>query len=1135
MSTIDLTRQISDYRKHYAGVRHQQGRVLTDDDFNEAAVIDAEELRRTRIHTIGAYASPDLGFLPKSFSVVGGKVDFQISAGELYLGGLRLAMDEDERFLEQKDWLDFDPATDAPDAPATAVVRTDLVAIECWQQPVTFTEDGELFEVALGGPDSTTRWRTMRRVRLFPGVTGADCTEAWASILASQPQLGTIAPDLELVTAATLTVDFTAPASPGDLCSPPTAGGYLGADNQSIRVQMVDATHYTWGFDNGGAVYRATVSIKNGQKILVTMLTPPRDAVHWPLAGQVVEVLPWAAYLPNGEKIAALDGHLCKVAVSYDPDAMTFEIDVPLPPGFDLWSARSDKNAFFDGSDFVYLKIWNRGDDLASPAKIPIANGNLGNTGLTVTFNGGPLRANDHWIVAARPAAPDTISPWRLRAPGSGPPNGIRRYLAPLGLIQWTGVGGNSASGVLIDDCRPPFLPLTRIRGCCTITVGDGIQSFGMYPTIQAAVDALPPSGGSVCVLPGTYREALRIEGRQNVTVHGCGPRSRIVSPEEAGAKSTAVSVLGSKDICIEGLALEGGNGPVVSFDDSGAVRLADCLVQFRDVRRPFSPWTAVYVRATAGEIENNIIERLPEPEPRIFHKIAAPLRALESHAARGGIQLAGGCRHIRVRGNVIVGGRGNGITLGSIRAIDVRDPGGRDIPDVDIDDPCFPCAPNDSSTPPDEDGVRYESGGDLYDIEIDDNVIARHGANGIGVVRFFGITNGALDLVSVHGLTITDNHIHHCLRVPIATPKAAAMLFLGYGGISLAFASELRIDNNNIAYNGVDWLDPVCGIFILAADGLRIEHNLIRANGPPGREPITSARPGLRAGIHVWLALTLDLDYPEKYREAGMIRAAARRVGPGVDQIRIHGNLVEQPLGRALFMLGAGGMHVTDNRLVSEGVAPVVDNAARTVLIGNFGLSREWTIGTLMALLVLILQARFDDLQLDACEVAMDGKYSRPLTAPLPTGKLAFNDNQVSFLMEDAPRGFDVSSVLLFSTDDIGACDNQLEYHAGIRIALTNLLAIGLTVRTNDNRMAESWRHALLSLLSYGLLNTAADNQSTHCIKVNGMKTAVSHNLILGELFCPNFCSRRETINANVARGAVGAFDSANLSGGHQ
>ena len=41
MSSIDLSRQVDESLKHYAGVRMQQGRVLTDDDFNAAASLDA--------------------------------------------------------------------------------------------------------------------------------------------------------------------------------------------------------------------------------------------------------------------------------------------------------------------------------------------------------------------------------------------------------------------------------------------------------------------------------------------------------------------------------------------------------------------------------------------------------------------------------------------------------------------------------------------------------------------------------------------------------------------------------------------------------------------------------------------------------------------------------------------------------------------------------------------------------------------------------------------------------------------------------------------------------------------------------------------------------------------------------------
>lgn len=1124
MSTIDLSRQLGDQHKHYAGVRHQQGRVLTDDDFNEAASLDAEELRRTRIHSIGAYGAPGTGFLPKGFGASGGKVDFLLSAGELYLGGLRLEMNGEEHFLEQKDWLNFDKST-APAAPANGATRTDLIWIEAWQQPITAIEDSELFEVALGGPDTSVRWRTMRRVHVLEGVTGSACPDAWATALGGFTAMGSLSDEFEMATQATLTVDFTTPPAGGDLCTPPSSGGYLGAENQAIRVQMVDATHYTWGFDNAAPLYRVRVSNKGGQKVLVTMQTLPRDAAHWPLKGQVVELLPWAAALPNGERVAETAGHLCKVAVSYDPDQQTFEIDVPLPAGWDLWKGRSDRADFNDASDpadeFLYLRVWNRGDDLASPAAIPVATSALGNTGLKVAFNGTPLRPDDHWIIAARPAAPSAIVPWQLTLPSGAAPNGIRRFRAPLGLVEWTGTGSGNVSGTLIDDCRPPFLPLTRIRGCCTHTVGDGIESFGMFSKVQDAIDALPPSGGAVCVLPGVFREAVKIEGLVNVTLHGCGPRSRIVAPDVKDKDSVAVTVSDSRDVAVESLALEGGVAPVVVIDRASAVRIADCLVQFRDEREAFSPWTAVHAHGRGIEIEDNIIEPLPDQLDRIFCKTVALLRAEDATAARGGIQLAGGCRNVLIRGNVIAGGMGNGITLGSILRIDDNDPGGQDIPDIDVEDPCAPCDPTDSGVPPDNgDGpVRYESAGDLYAIEIADNVISRQGANGIAVVRFFGLGKNGLPLVTTHGLRITGNCITQCLRHDIATPQSAMVLFLGYGGISLAFATDLEIEGNLIADNGRDWLDPVCGIFALAVDGLRIERNIIRGNGPPSTEPAESAKPGIRAGIHVWLALTLGIANTAKHELA--THTASQRPLSGTGQVRIHGNQVEQPLGRALFMLGAGPMHVTDNRFASQGLSTKATDAfARTVLIADFGISREWTIGLLLAFVLLILEKMGKDLSVDACTMARLSVLTKGIQPRLPTGKLSFGDNQISFQMPDAPQGFDLSSAFLFALDDIGACDNQFEYHVQKRIAIADLMAIGLSVRTSDNRLAETWGRAFKSILSYGLLDTAADNQSTHCLSINGLRTAAHHNLILAEAFCEGICGD-DKLNSHLASGA--------------
>lgn len=1129
MSTIDLSRHATDLRKHYAGVRMQQGRVLTDDDFNEAAILDAEELRRTRVHAIGAYGTPDAGFLPVNFGVVGGRLDFTLSNGHLYLGGLRLEMSSQDRFLLQKDWLNFNVAT-APPPPPDGQSRNDLVWIEAWQQPVTAVEDSELFEVALGGPDTSTRWRTMRRVHVAQGVVDSECADAWAGVSAGFAGLGVLNADMELATTARLTVGFTAPPATGDLCAPPQAGGYLGAENQAIRVQMVDATHYTWGFDNAAPLYRVQLSADNGQLVRLTLLNQPKDAVHWPLRDQVVELLPWSAALANGERVAEVAGHLCKVAVSYNPDDQTMQIDTPVPAGFGTqWQARSDQAEFFDGTaeqNFFYLRVWNRGDDLASPASIPIATAALGNTGLQVTFGGGPLRAADHWIIAARPAAPDVVVPWVLELAGGAAPHGRRRYRAPLALIRWTTTGGVT-TGAVLHDCRPPFLPLTRIRNCCSVTVGDGNQSFGMFSSVQAAIDSLPASGGTVCILPGRYEESVRVQARRNVTLHGCGPRSRIAAPVAEGPGSTALRILDSTDVAVESLALEGGTGAVVEVWRSAVVRIADNLIQARDRREIFSPWTAVFVHGEMIEVEDNIVEPLPDDLHRVFHKVAAAERGLQAHSARGGIQLAGGCEQVRVAGNVIVGGAGNGITLGSIRRFDERDPGGIDLPDIDVDDPCAPCDPADSGTPTDPDGrVRYESAGDLYDIDIDDNVITRHGANGIAVVRFFGFSRAnGLPLVTVHGLRIAHNRITRCLRRAVARAPSVTKLFLGYGGISLAFVTELEIETNVIARNGRDWLSPVCGVFVLAADGLRIEHNLIRANGERNAEPVDAAQPGIRAGVHVWLALSLQAGAP-----TGKVTAAAAqsdRLRAGVDQLRVHGNRIEQPLGRALCMLGAGAMHVTDNRLVSEGTgAPATDPIASTVLLANFGLSKEWTTGLLatMAYLVyvtLFVKTTTGEMLNAICEMSRLSRFMPGIWTRLPTGKLMFNDNQVSFLMRDAPRGLDLSSVLLFSLDDVAACDNQLEYHTQQRLVLGDLLAMASTVRSNDNRLAETWGRAVRSIFSAAWLNTAADNQSTHCITALGLRRAVHHNLVLAQAFCPNACGDQGRVLGNVAMGA--------------
>ena len=155
MPNIDISRDATDLRKHYDRVQMQQGRVLTDDDFNEAERLDAEDARRVRVDVIGPAGSPDDGFRLKT---VGGQL--VLTAGQYYVGGLRLELEVDEPFNLQRDWLQ---QGSSPNETLTAPANPqfDFVWLDVWQQPVSGVEDKELLEAALGGADTSTRIRTM--------------------------------------------------------------------------------------------------------------------------------------------------------------------------------------------------------------------------------------------------------------------------------------------------------------------------------------------------------------------------------------------------------------------------------------------------------------------------------------------------------------------------------------------------------------------------------------------------------------------------------------------------------------------------------------------------------------------------------------------------------------------------------------------------------------------------------------------------------------------------------------------------------------------------------------------------------------------------------------------------------------
>jgi hypothetical protein len=1082
MSSIDLSRSATDFRKHFTGVRAQMGRVMTDDDHNENERIHDEDMRRSRVDIIGPAGSPDAGFSIANPVINATGIDFDIVAGTLYLGGNRLTLEATEKFQVQSDWLDMDPS-DIPPAPGG--VRSDLVYLECWRQSVSAVEDSELFEVALGGPDTGTRMRLMRRVRVIANSSAGDCQDDWNTLIGnwSAAGLGTINNQDELVVDTTLQVGFVS-GPPGDLCTPAIAGGYLGAENQAIRVQLVDAASFTWGFDNAAPLYRVQIGNNGlGQKRKITMETEPRDQAHWPVAGQIVELLPWSAKLPNLEKVAEVSGFLACVDTSYDPDTQELFLTSDVPAGFgEQWLNRPDANDL--KPEFFFMRMWNRGSDAASPLAIPFVNGTpvtLGNTGLTVTFSGNDHHPNDYWIIAARPESPNLVVPWLLET-GRGP-HGIRRWYTPLAVIQWS----PGAGGIVIHDCRDTFPPLTRVRGCCTYSVGDGIHSFGDFTSIQKAINALPGDGGEVCIRPGIYKENVILKGRHDVRIHGCGSHTLL---EEGGKHSAPViTVEDSQRIQICDLAIEAEfvigiqllSTPAAAKKNAGLRDIAIHHLQIasrdtsaidcrggQDIFIEHNRMTATELAAPLGKTNAGLAPLVFVRADDVLIERNAIL-ASGSNAPvtpTGGVQIGGGSEHVAIRRNRIHGGNGNGITLGSITYVSVpgtplnpaggivvttsginaggytQDENGCINPDPDPGDPTGPNGP-----------LTPQSDGDLLDIRIIDNEISAMGQNGISTLRYFRV-----GVINVRGLDMEMNRILRCVQLELSGKPVVSPLLLGYGGVALISVERFTLRNNLIEQCGVSFIDPICGVYILISRGFIAEGNQICDNGlriQTCKQPTAGPRGGILIGAALTPLLGGDVPVP----------------GTGFPAARIDSNIVIAPFGRALELAARGLVLVANNELASWGVDRE-STIGVAVLISNLGVAYE-----------IAPYAGFSTMGTNQPATGLSTAAQRIASG----GEILFGHNEVLLapLNESGPAIF--TSIELLSLDDIQFENNQCEARVGKESLTVNGFALGWSVRMNGNRF-EEFPAPGLSGLTIGAYNCTTMNQGTRCFAVAGV-----------------------------------------------
>lgn len=516
----DRARVSYDPKRQYRSVVAQQGRVTLEADVNEAQEIAGEILRVETIDVVGPNGTPDDGY--KIAAVAGDTTrDFSVGAGTMYVGGERVTLSPAVKYSTQPEWLDRagDPLwADPPQATSAS----EFVYLFLREQEVGAVEDTALREVALGGPDTAQRKRPIQRIVRLP-VDADTCVTALQAAQAAWAAAGAnFDPATMMLTSpATLKVALLNQPTPGNVCEPQAQGGYIGADNQLIRVQISfcdnskTSGRLLWSRDNASFLHRLKPVDPNNANLL-ELMTAPVDAYHAPRANHPVEVLRAAVPLSedpaidplNRDYVAAHSGVVATPTQEYQTDFKRLILPADLPAEYQ------------GGTAPLFLRLWE--EELPFMSGQPVT---LTGTGLQVTVDlhnsAGFFTVGQFWMFAARPNTPAEVYPHRyLFAPQ--PPEGPRLWACALATIGW-----QAQVFTLLDDCRNPFDNLVELTkrhdGCCGVVVTPGEVAGGAG--LQALLDQLAGQKATVSLMPGLYElpQPLMLSTKHSeLTLEGC-------------------------------------------------------------------------------------------------------------------------------------------------------------------------------------------------------------------------------------------------------------------------------------------------------------------------------------------------------------------------------------------------------------------------------------------------------------------------------------------------------------------------------------------------------------------------------------------------------------------------------------
>jgi len=445
----EISRDSLQPEKRYSGVYQQQGRMLTDADWNELVGILKERLNGS-LGDVIVSGTPREGGLRVT-------PDVKIHPGRIYIDGVPAELPDGGADIE----LDAQP-----DFPAFPAVPADpyLLYADVWERTVTGLEDARLLDDGLHGADTCTRSQTMLQIKWCPAGMNPEAA-------GQNPPIGNALLKLVMRAASTAKDPCDPCASVVDVAT--RTGNYL------MRVEVHDVSYVDDQPEKGLKSFVLKWSAENAAEQYVLGDEPE----SFRQSDRVYECFNLSSEKHPGVHLATasnfpvrgelFDGFPSSVSASYTHvrrwDGFC-EIDVAggsLQSGVEHGIALSTSNA---SGSIGHVT-------LGSALQIK-----LNAMKLTLDYSARQMVAGDYWLGEVREDALDV----NALLPDNTPPVGIRHHYLTLAAVH---------AGVvtLVDDgdCkRHGFPPLNDIRAR-DVCYDNTTCNFPDAKTVQDALDHL--------------------------------------------------------------------------------------------------------------------------------------------------------------------------------------------------------------------------------------------------------------------------------------------------------------------------------------------------------------------------------------------------------------------------------------------------------------------------------------------------------------------------------------------------------------------------------------------------------------------------------------------------------------------